>query len=95
MSAEPAAGAAAKTFVKRCFVPRCPNTSSNAPNITFFSVPKTASRARWINVIEEATGVKLVITSQKSGHYCCEEHFNVSASLKIIVIIEYEEINTV
>lgn len=75
-----------KVNVKRCFITTCPNSSLTDPNKIYFSVPKTAFRAQWIEAVKNGTGVKLVIKSTTSGYYCCEDHFNVSMHTVEILI---------
>lgn len=69
--------------LKKCFVPSCTNTSESAPEKIFLSVPRDATiRSRWYDVVETASNLKL---KRISGHYlyCCEDHLDVSFSLKV------------
>lgn len=85
----------AKINAKRCFVPRCLNSSLIAPNKLYLSVPKSMiPRAKWIEAVELGTGVKLLIKSHTTGYYCCEDHFNVSSAIPCSCqkIIHYDHV---
>ena len=63
---------------KYCIVPKCINTTAVTPNKLFFRVPRQADiRAKWCKAMKRNDKTPL---SEKSGLYCCEDHFDVSVS---------------
>lgn len=62
---------------KYCVVPECRNTSRNAPEKVFISVPfDPATRKVWQKAMRRD-----VFVSEKSHVYCCADHFNVSLNM--------------
>lgn len=62
-----------KDLKRWCFVPRCKNTSRNAPHKIFVSVPATYERkVLWFKAARRA------LPKSSTKFYCCEDHFNVS-----------------
>lgn len=73
--------AADNSVRKYCLVPCCPNTSTNAKEKLFFSVPKdNKKRKAWIKAMRKDDRNELKLSSN-SSLYCCEDHFSVSNSL--------------
>lgn len=57
---------------KSCAVPKCVNTTINAPEKLFFIVPfNLEMRKKWVQAMKrEPLGIKSCV-------YCCEDHFDV------------------
>ncbi|KAJ8922821.1 hypothetical protein NQ315_007856 [Exocentrus adspersus] len=68
---------------KWCFVPNCGNTSINAPNKVFVTLPSEYSRKlKWFKA------AKRDMPKSKSIFYCCEDHFNVLTYVFEYVLFE-------
>ncbi|KAJ8910725.1 hypothetical protein NQ315_002096 [Exocentrus adspersus] len=62
---------------KWCFVPNCGNTSINAPNKVFVTLPSEYSRKlKWFKAATKKAA-KRDMPKSKSIFYCCEDHFNL------------------
>lgn len=60
---------------KRCFVPKCMNTSKSNSNKIFISVPTNITlRKKWFAAVHR----NMSEVSPKTSFHCCEDHFNVS-----------------
>ncbi|XP_023016975.2 uncharacterized protein [Leptinotarsa decemlineata] len=69
---------------KYCIVPKCKNSSVNAPDKIFISLPSNLkSRKLWQRAMRRADFV-----SVKGTHFCCEDHFNVEKDLENYMYIK-------
>ncbi|KAK4886054.1 hypothetical protein RN001_002325 [Aquatica leii] len=63
---------------KSCVVPKCMNTTTNAPEKLFFVVPSNAQmRKKWIQVMKRVDPF-----GAKSCVYCCEDHFDIEKDME-------------
>jgi len=72
-----------KSTYKYCFVPKCESTSIKTPDKLFLSVPKEKKkRILWCKVVRRAD-----MGRPNNHYYCCEDHFNVSYTYLLLMII--------
>ncbi|KAJ8916908.1 hypothetical protein NQ315_013377 [Exocentrus adspersus] len=63
---------------RRIIIPKCTNTSTNAPQKLFISLPSDHKlRKAWQRAMRRSDFV-----SNKGTKFCCEDHFNVKKDIE-------------
>ncbi|KAJ8976202.1 hypothetical protein NQ317_018868 [Molorchus minor] len=73
-----------KNYYKYCIVPQCKNTSTNAPEKLFISLPSDIKlRRAWQRAMRRTD-----LVSDKGTRFCCQDHFNVEEDIENYIYIK-------